>query len=106
MLSAALDGSLNQSEFRIDKNFNFEVPVSVQGIDDALFNPRSTWADGNAYDAQAQKLVSMFIENFAKFKNRVTDDVKAAAPIKAVNIPLVLFLIWNFNKLTIIICKQ
>ncbi|MEE9271820.1 MAG: phosphoenolpyruvate carboxykinase [Robiginitomaculum sp.] len=83
MLSAALDGSLNQSEFRIDKNFNFEVPVSVQGIDDALFNPRSTWADGNAYDAQAQKLVSMFIENFAKFKNRVTDDVKAAAPIKA-----------------------
>jgi len=83
MLNAALDGSLNQAQFRIDKNFGFEVPVSIAGIDDALFNPRSTWADGSAYDAQAQKLISMFIDNFAKFESHVTQDVKEAAPVKA-----------------------
>lgn len=83
MLNAALDGSLNKGDFRTDENFGFEVPVSVAGIDDALFTPRSTWADGAKYDAQAQKLVGMFIDNFAKFETHVTEDVKAAAPILA-----------------------
>jgi len=83
MLNAALDGSLNQAQFRADKNFGFEVPVSIPGIDDGLFDPRSTWADGDAYDAQARKLISMFIENFAKFESHVTQDVKAAAPVQA-----------------------
>ena len=43
-------------------------------------NPRDTWADKAAYDAQAQKLVKMFIENFAKFEDHVDPDVRAAAP--------------------------
>ena len=83
MLSAALEGSLHQAQFRRDENFGVEVPLSIPGIEDSLFDPRSTWADGAAYDAQAQKLVSMFIENFAKFESRVSDDVKAAAPTLA-----------------------
>src|SRR3546814_11652585 len=29
LLNAALDGSLNNAEFRMDENFGFEVPVSV-----------------------------------------------------------------------------
>ena len=80
LLSAALDGSLNNVEFRTDANFGFEVPVSVPGVDDSILNPRDTWTDGSAYDVQAQKLVNMFIENFAKFEAHVSDDVKAAAP--------------------------
>ncbi len=83
MLSAALDGSLNAGEFRIDENFGFEVPVSVAGIDDGLFKPRTTWADTAKYDAQAHKLVEMFINNFEKFESHVSADVRAAAPIIA-----------------------
>jgi len=80
MLNAALDGSLVKGEFRTDPNFGVEVPIAISGVDTGLLDPRSTWSDGAAYDAQAKKLVAMFIENFAKFENRVTDDVKAAAP--------------------------
>ena len=80
MLNAALDGSLVKGEFRTDENFGVEVPTAIAGVDSNLLDPRSTWSDGEAYDQQAQKLVAMFIENFAKFENRVTDDVKAAAP--------------------------
>jgi len=80
MLNAALDGSINQGEFRKDENFGVMVPTAIAGVDDALLNPRNTWDDKAAYDAQAQKLVGMFIDNFAKFENRVTEDVKAAAP--------------------------
>ena len=83
MLSAALDGSLEAGEFRTDENFGFEVPVSVTGIDDALFTPRTTWSDTAKYDEQAQKLVEMFIENFKKFAGHVSEDVRAAAPVFA-----------------------
>ncbi|WP_309084234.1 phosphoenolpyruvate carboxykinase [Chelativorans sp.] len=80
LLSAALDGSLSQAEFRVDRNFGFEVPVAVAGVDAAILNPRSTWADKKAYDAQAERLVGMFIQNFERFQAYVEPDVMDASP--------------------------
>lgn len=80
LLSAALDGSLNKVEFRTDPNFGFEVPVSVPGVADVILDPRRTWADKAAYDAQARKLVDMFVANFTQYEPHVGGDVKAAAP--------------------------
>lgn len=79
LLTAALNGSLEQVEFRKDPNFGFEVPVALEGVDAALLDPRSTWADPAAYDAQAQKLVDMFSKNFEQYVAFIDDDVKAAA---------------------------
>ena len=79
LLTVALDGSLAGVEFRRDPNFGFEVPVAVQGVDATLLNPRKTWADTAAYDAQAQKLVGMFAENFGQYVPFIDADVKAAA---------------------------
>ncbi|MBX3581756.1 MAG: phosphoenolpyruvate carboxykinase [Rhizobiaceae bacterium] len=80
LLSAALDGSLKGVQFRTDPSFGFEVPISVPGIDAAILDPRSTWADGAAYDRQAEKLVGMFIDNFARFEDHVDGSVLGAAP--------------------------
>jgi phosphoenolpyruvate carboxykinase (ATP) len=83
LLNAALDGSLNNAEFRTDENFGFEVPVSVPGVDSAILDPRETWADKSAYDAMAAKLVKLFIDNFAKFEAHVDQGVRQAAPTAA-----------------------
>ena len=83
LLNAALDGSLNNAEFRIDPNFGFEVPVAVPGVDSNILDPRSTWADGADYDATAQKLVNLFIDNFAQFADHVDEGVREAAPTAA-----------------------
>jgi phosphoenolpyruvate carboxykinase (ATP) len=83
LLNAALDGSLNQAEFRRDPSFGFEVPVAVPGVDSAILNPRETWADKADYDATANKLVGLFIDNFAKFETHVDQSVKEAAPTAA-----------------------
>ena len=80
LLNAALDGSLNGAEFRIDENFGFEVPVAVPGVDAAILNPRDTWTDKAEYDATAAKLVKLFIDNFAKFESHVDAGVREAAP--------------------------
>jgi len=79
LLAAALNGSLAKSAFRRDPNFGFEVPVAVAGVDGGLLDPRSTWSDGPAYDAQAMKLVAMFAANFVQYLPYIDADVKAAA---------------------------
>ena len=79
LLTAALDGSLSKGKFRRDPNFGFDVPVACEGVDDRLLNPRDTWADAAAYDAQAAKLVAMFSQNFAQYVPYIDEDVKAAA---------------------------
>ncbi|MEX2519784.1 MAG: phosphoenolpyruvate carboxykinase [Paracoccaceae bacterium] len=80
LLTAALNGSLNEVEFRVDPHFGFEVPVAVSGVEGGALDPRSTWSDVDAFDAQARKLVKMFIANFIQYEAHVGGDVKAAAP--------------------------
>ena len=80
LLAAALDGSLAKAEFRRDPWFGFQVPVGVPGVDSAILDPRATWKDGRAYDAQAAKLVRLFIDNFAQFEAHVDTGVRQAAP--------------------------
>jgi phosphoenolpyruvate carboxykinase (ATP) len=80
LLNAALDGSLNQAEFRTDPNFGFEVPVAVNGVDSGILDPREAWTDKSAYDETAAKLVDQFVENFAQFADHVDEGVRQAAP--------------------------
>lgn len=79
LLQAALDGTLEKAEFRVDANFGLEVPVACNGVEDALLDPRCTWDEPAAYDTQAKKLANMFVENFAQYEAYVDDDVKDAA---------------------------
>ena len=79
LLKAALDGTLNNVAFRKDPNFGFDVPVAVEGVADILLDPRRTWEDTAAYDAQAARLVEMFAENFAQYADHIDEDIKAVA---------------------------
>ncbi|NPD20012.1 phosphoenolpyruvate carboxykinase [Alterinioella nitratireducens] len=79
LLTAALDGTLNEGAFRRDENFGFDVPTACPGVADLLLDPRRTWDRPDSYDRQAAKLVSMFAENFAQYVPFIDDDVKAAA---------------------------
>jgi phosphoenolpyruvate carboxykinase (ATP) len=79
LLSAALDDTLATGTFRADPNFGFEVPTSVPGVADLLLEPRRTWEDKEAYDAQAEKLVTMFSENFKQYLPHIDEDVRAIA---------------------------
>nr|WP_202391887.1 phosphoenolpyruvate carboxykinase [Qipengyuania vulgaris] len=80
LLNAALEGSLNDADFRKDPNFGFEVPVSVPGVDSQILDPRTTWADKDEYDRAAQKLVQLFVNNFEPFAAHVDQGVRDAAP--------------------------
>ncbi|HEX5450713.1 MAG TPA: phosphoenolpyruvate carboxykinase (ATP) [Gaiellaceae bacterium] len=80
MLNVALSGELDKVEFRRDETFGFDVPTSVPGVDTALLDPRSTWADPAAYDRKAKELAAMFVENFERRFDDVDPAVRAAGP--------------------------
>ena len=80
MVRAALSGTLPDSAFRRDPLFGLQVPKAVPGVPDEVLDPRRTWADGAAYDAQAARLAEMFRKNFERYGSEVDEDIRAAAP--------------------------
>ncbi|MEN3209456.1 phosphoenolpyruvate carboxykinase [Methylorubrum populi] len=83
LLSAALDGSLAQTEFRRDPYFGFSVPVEVPGVETQVLSPVETWTNKAAFAETATRLVTMFRENFKRFESHVDADVRAAEPVAA-----------------------
>jgi phosphoenolpyruvate carboxykinase (ATP) len=82
MITAALEGALDNVEYKTDPIFNLDVPQSVPGVPNDVLNPRNTWKDGAAYDEQARKLARMFVENFQTFEKEALPDIVAAGPKK------------------------
>jgi phosphoenolpyruvate carboxykinase (ATP) len=80
MVRAALDGRLDDVETATVPLFNLEIPRSVPGVPDSVLNPRDTWADKDAFDAQARKLAEAFQENFQQFADRVPEAVRRSGP--------------------------
>jgi phosphoenolpyruvate carboxykinase (ATP) len=63
LVTAALSGELDDAQMRVDPNFGFEVPLSVEGLPKRLLDPRANWRDPAAYDVAARSLAQMFVEN-------------------------------------------
>jgi phosphoenolpyruvate carboxykinase (ATP) len=67
MIRAALAGQLDSVPTRREPVFGLDVPRHVPGVPDQLLDPRSTWKDAAAYDAQAKRLLALFQKNFEQF---------------------------------------
>jgi phosphoenolpyruvate carboxykinase (ATP) len=79
IVHAALTGELDESDTRRDPIFELAVPTEINRVPANVLNPRSTWSDPAAYDAQARRLAGMFRENFEKIGN-VDAATKNAGP--------------------------
>ncbi len=77
IVSAALNGELEKSEFVLDPNFNVLVPSSCPGVPAEVLNPREAWKDKAAYDAKAKDLAGRFAKNFQKYKDMPAHIVEA-----------------------------
>ncbi len=80
MITAALEGNLNDVRFSHDPVFGVAVPEECPGVPAEVLQPRNTWADKNAYDEKAAYLAGLFRKNFEKYADGVSAEVLAAAP--------------------------
>ncbi len=82
LLNAALDGKLNEVEYRKDRLFGFEVPLFCPDVPEDVLEPSTSWGDKNDYWKKYDALAARFIENFKLFESGVSQEVKDASPIR------------------------
>ncbi len=80
LVSAALNGYLDNVEFVTEPAFGLHIPVSCPDVPAEVLNPRNAWADKDAYDHQAADLAARFEGNFHQFD--VAEAVRTAGPGK------------------------
>lgn len=80
MITAALEGKLDQVSYETDAVFGFDVPQSCPDVPSHLLNPRATWSNVEAYDEAAKALAKRFVTNFEKFASGVAEAIVAAGP--------------------------
>ena len=80
MISAALDGELRNATFEEMPVFGFHIPTSCTNVPAEILNPRNTWSDKAAYDAKANHLAELFLNNFKNFADGVSEEILAAGP--------------------------
>jgi phosphoenolpyruvate carboxykinase (ATP) len=80
LITAAMNGTLEQIEFQTHEVFGLKYPVSCPDVPSEILNPRNTWKDKEAYDQRANALAELFISNFEKYKSKADDEMLAASP--------------------------
>ena len=80
MLNAALDGDLDDVEFKLDPRFRVEIPTTCPGVPSDVLQPRETWENGDDFDRMADRLAKMFNDNFKRYESGVSTEVNAAGP--------------------------
>jgi phosphoenolpyruvate carboxykinase (ATP) len=78
LVSAALNGHLDDVEFVTEPAFGLRIPVSCPDVPPEVLNPRNAWADKVAYDRHAADLADRFEENFHQFD--APEAVRAGGP--------------------------
>lgn len=81
MITAALKGQFDNSEFIKHETFCVDIPVSCPDVPDQVLDPKNTWSDKSDYNNKASELASAFIKNFEKYLNFANDEILAGAPI-------------------------
>ncbi len=80
MITAALNGKLNNVGYRKHSIFGAEIPTTCPDVPSEILSPRETWKDDKAFYKKANDLASRFVENFKKFEEFANDDIMAGAP--------------------------
>lgn len=78
LVSAALNGSLDQVEYVPHPIFKILVPTQVPGVPTEMLNPELTWPSADAYQQQAKELARQFVQNFQQFS--ASEAIRSAMP--------------------------
>ncbi len=80
MITAALNGELDNVEYVNHTIFGIAMPQSCQNVPSEILNPKNTWDNPNLYDIKAVELAQKFKSNFAKFSEFANSEIMEGAP--------------------------
>jgi phosphoenolpyruvate carboxykinase (ATP) len=77
-----LNDKLEKVEYRKDKLFGFNVPLTCPDVPGEVFEPSNAWGDKEEYWKKYDALAARYIENFKLFAKGVPDEVIKAGPVR------------------------
>jgi phosphoenolpyruvate carboxykinase (ATP) len=80
MITAALNGELNNVQYSEHPVFNLQMPLSCPNVPDNVLNPKNTWANADNYDDMANNLAIAFVKNFEQYADFSNMEILNAAP--------------------------
>lgn len=80
MITAALEGSLNNVEYDTTPWFKLAIPKTCPNVPAEILNARNTWPTPEAFDKKAQELAKEFVSNFEKYASGASQEILDAAP--------------------------
>jgi phosphoenolpyruvate carboxykinase (ATP) len=81
IIDAIHSGDLAKATYETFPRFNLRVPVACPGVStNDILMPQKAWASATEFEAASQKLATLFKENFKKFEEGCSDDIRAASP--------------------------
>jgi len=79
IIDAIFNDELTDVPYEINPIFNLAFPKKCISVDATKLNPQLLWEDKAEYDATAQKLANLFIENFTKYTD-IPESIIASGP--------------------------
>jgi phosphoenolpyruvate carboxykinase (ATP) len=80
IIDAIHAGALHEAPTHREPVFGLTAPARCPGVPNEILLPEQTWPDHNAYRLAAHKLAGLFQENFSKFADQSSPEVRAAGP--------------------------
>ena len=83
MIHAALSGKLGlytYDTYHIHSVFGVAQPRTCPGVPTRILSPRATWNNDDAYYKTAFKLTNAFRENFKKFEEYASEEIRRGGP--------------------------
>jgi phosphoenolpyruvate carboxykinase (ATP) len=80
LLNAALEGKLDSVEYRNDKLFGFEVPLTCPDVPEDVLDPSTSWGNKDEYWKRYDALAARYVENFKLYAAGCPAEVIAAGP--------------------------
>jgi len=80
LVTAALEGKLNDGKFETEPFFGLSIPTSCEGVPSEVLSPQKTWSDPAAYQKKAEQLAGLFHANFETYASEASTEILEAAP--------------------------
>lgn len=80
MVTAALNGYLDNVVYKHDEIFNLDIPQSCPGVPSEIMNPIDTWQNKDEYIMAAKKLANLFYKNFIEKYPNMPENIINAGP--------------------------
>jgi phosphoenolpyruvate carboxykinase (ATP) len=81
IIDAIYSGELSDVSTTTDPVFRLKMVTSCPNVPSEMLVPKSTWNDKQEYDIAARRLADLFAENFAKYADGVSQEVRDAGPV-------------------------